>query len=99
MVNRRDVWTIPTKHYKGSHFAVFPPEIPRLCILAGSRPNDTILDPFAGSGTTGAVAISLHRKAVLCELNTEYARLIKERITNEEAFYQPTLNDGGIYEN
>ena len=99
MVNRRDVWTISTKHYKGSHFAVFPPEIPRLCILAGSRPNDTILDPFAGSGTTGAVAISLHRKAVLCELNTEYARLIKERITNEEAFYQPTLNDGGIYEN
>ena len=93
MVNRRDVWTISTKHYKGSHFAVFPPEIPRLCILAGSKPGDTILDPFAGSGTTGAVAISLRRRAVLCELNVEYVGLIRERITNEEAFYQPTLND------
>lgn len=89
--NRRDVWTIVTKPYHGAHFAVFPPEIPRLCILAGSRQGDTILDPFAGSGTTGAVAISLYRKAVLCELNTEYAELIKERITNEEAFYQPDL--------
>ena len=93
MVNRRDVWTISTKPYKGSHFAVFPPEIPRLCILAGSKPGDTILDPFAGSGTTGAVAISLRRRAVLCELNVEYVGLIRERITNEEAFYQPTLND------
>jgi len=93
MVNRRDVWTISTKHYKGSHFAVFPPEIPRLCILAGSKPGDTILDPFAGSGTTGAVAISLRRRAVLCELNVEYVGLIRERITNEEAFSQPRLFD------
>ena len=84
MVNRRDVWPISTKPYKGSHFAVFPPEIPRLCILAGSKPGDTILDPFAGSGTTGAVAISLRRMAVLCELNVEYVGLIRERITNKE---------------
>jgi len=91
--NRRDIWTIKSKPYNGAHFAVFPPEIPRLCILAGSKPGDTILDPFAGSGTTGAVAISLRRRAVLCELNVEYVGLIRERITNEEAFYQPTLND------
>jgi len=89
--NRRDVWTIKTKPYSGAHFAVFPPEIPRLCILAGSRRGDIVLDPFAGSGKTGAVAISLRRKAVLCELNADYATLIRERITNEEAFYQQDL--------
>jgi len=90
--NRRDVWAIKTKPYNGAHFAVFPSEIPRLCILAGSRRGDIILDPFAGSGTTGAVAISLRRKAVLCELNAEdYATLIRERVTSEEAFYQQDL--------
>jgi DNA modification methylase len=79
MVNRRDVWTISTKPYKGSHFAVFPPEIPRLCILAGSKPGDTILDPFGGSGTTGEVAASEGRKAILIELNPEYVKLAKNR--------------------
>src|SRR5690606_24854580 len=52
----RDVWTISTKPYQGAHFAVFPPEIPERCIRAGSREGDTVLDPFAGSGTTGEVA-------------------------------------------
>ncbi|MFQ5589566.1 MAG: DNA-methyltransferase [Phycisphaerae bacterium] len=77
--NRRSVWTIPTAPYAEAHFATFPPTLPRLCILAGSRPGDTVLDPFAGSGTTGMVAIDLARKAVLIELNPEYVELIRQR--------------------
>jgi len=91
MANRRDVWVIPTEPYNGAHFAVFPSELPRLCILVGSRYGDIVLDPFAGSGTTGAVAISLYRKAVLCELNTDYIKLIKKRIATEETFCKLNL--------
>ena len=77
--NRRSVWTINTQPYKGAHFATFPVEIPRICILAGSRPGDTVLDPFGGSGTTGAVALESGRKAILCELNPAYCDLINQR--------------------
>ena len=77
--NRRSVWTINTQPYKGAHFATFPVEIPRICILAGSRPGDTVLDPFGGSGTTGAVALENGRKAILCELNPAYCDLINQR--------------------
>ena len=54
--NKRDVWTITNKPYKGAHFAVFPPDLIEPCILAGSERGDIILDPFMGSGTTGMVA-------------------------------------------
>ena len=77
--NRRSVWEITTKPYAEAHFATFPPELPRLCILAGSKPGDTILDPFAGSGTTGEVAQELGRHATLIELNPAYCELIKRR--------------------
>jgi DNA modification methylase len=76
----RSVWTIATQPYKGAHFAVFPPELPRRCILAGSRPGDVVLDPFAGSGTTCAVARSLGRVFVGVELNAKYATLSDRRI-------------------
>ena len=79
--NRRDVWSITVQPYSDAHFATFPEELPRLCILAGSKPGDTVLDPFAGSGTTGKVALELGRKALLCELNPEYGELIKKRTT------------------
>ena len=79
--NRRDVWSITVQPYSDAHFATFPEELPRLCILAGSKPGDTVLDPFAGSGTTGKVALELGRKALLCELNPEYGKLIKKRTT------------------
>ena len=54
--NRRDVWTIATRPYKGAHLSTFPEELAKICILAGSKPGDTVLDPFSGSGTTGAAA-------------------------------------------
>lgn len=84
--NRRSVWTINTQPYKGAHFATFPTEIPQVCILAGTKAGDTVLDPFGGSGTTGAVALELGRSAVLCELNPEYGKLIQERCTTTAGF-------------
>jgi DNA modification methylase len=77
--NKRSVWTIPTQPYSQAHFATFPEEIPKLCILAGSRVGDTVLDPFAGSGTVGRVALELGRRAVLIELNPAYVELASER--------------------
>lgn len=78
--NRRSVWTVTTKPYKGAHFATFPPDLINPCVLAGSRPGDIVLDPFGGSGTTGAVAKKHGRSAVLCELNPEYIKLAEARI-------------------
>jgi len=78
--NLRSVWNFATHSYKGAHFATFPPELPRRCILAASRPGDTILDPFAGSGTTLAVAQELGREFVGIELAEEYLPLIKARL-------------------
>jgi DNA modification methylase len=77
--NRRSVWHIPTQPYPEAHFATFTPEIPRLCILAGSKPGDTVLDPFGGSGTTGMVAQDLGRNSILIELNPAYCDLIRQR--------------------
>lgn len=78
--NKRSVWTVTTKPYKGAHFATFPPDLIEPCILAGSRPGDLVLDPFGGSGTTAAVAVKHGRRAVLCELNPEYIALAHQRM-------------------
>ena len=77
--NKRSVWTVATKPYSEAHFATFPPDLIRPCILAGSRGGDTVLDPFGGSGTTGQVAIEHGRRAILCELNPAYCNLIRQR--------------------
>ena len=79
--NRRSVWHISTRPYKGAHFATFPPALIEPCIKAGCPAGGTVLDPFGGSGTTGRVANDLGRKAILCELNTSYVELIKQRLT------------------
>lgn len=79
--NRRSVWTVATRPYKGAHFATFPPALIEPCILAGSRPGDWVLDPFMGSGTTAEVAIRHGRMALGCELNPEYKKLIDERVS------------------
>ena len=78
--NRRSVWTVTTKPFKGAHFATFPPDLIEPCILAGCPVDGTVLDPFGGSGTTAGVAIKHGRKAILCELNPEYAALAPERV-------------------
>jgi DNA modification methylase len=79
--NQRNVWTIATKPFSEAHFATFPPEIPRRCIKAGSKPGDTVLDPFGGSGTTLLVADRLGRHGIGVELNPEYAAMARRRIT------------------
>lgn len=78
--NRRSVWTVTTKPYSGAHFAVMPPDLVEPCILAGCPEGGTVLDPFAGSGTTLAVAAELGRNAIGCELNPEYIELAEQRI-------------------
>ena len=89
--NRRSVWTVSTKPFKGAHFATFPPDLIEPCILAGCPVGGTVLDPFGGSGTTAGVAIKHGRRAVLCELNPEYAALIPARVA---AICPPRLDDG-----
>lgn len=84
--NKRSVWTVPTVPFPGSHFAVYPPELIRPCIRAGSEPGDTVLDPFSGSGTTGAVATFEGRRYLGIDLNREYLDL-----SLRTRFQQPTL--------
>jgi len=79
--NKRSVWSVNTKSYKGAHFATYPPELIRPCILAGCPKGGVVIDPFGGSGTTAAVANEEGRDAVLCELNPEYISLINKRLS------------------
>jgi DNA modification methylase len=78
--NRRSVWTIATVPYPDEHTATFPPELPERCILAGCPPGGTVLDPFAGTGTVGEVALRNGRSAVLIELNAGYCDAIRARL-------------------
>lgn len=77
---KRSVWTVTTKPYKGAHFATFPPDLIEPCVLAGSRPGDTVLDPFFGAGTTGLVAQKHGREYIGIEINPDYAELARVRI-------------------
>ena len=79
VANKRSVWTVNTKPYKGAHFAVFPQELIEPCIMAGAPQGGVVLDPFMGSGTTAQVAQNLGRQYLGCELNPEYAPLQAER--------------------
>jgi len=81
--NKRSVWTVTTKPFKGAHFATFPKDLIEPCVLAGCPEGGTVLDPFGGSGTTGIVAAQHNRNAVLLELNQEYIDLAKQRINKE----------------
>ena len=86
--NKRDVWTITTKPFKGAHFAVMPEALVEPCVLAGSAEGDTVLDPFTGSGTVAVVANRHGRNFVGTELNAEYAQIAYDRITGDA----PMLN-------
>tara|TARA_B100000427_G_scaffold195701_1_gene162687 strand:- start:441 stop:1307 length:867 start_codon:yes stop_codon:yes gene_type:complete len=93
---KRSVWNVQTKPYRGSHFAVYPPELIEPCILAGSEEGDIVLDPFMGSGTTAMVAKSLGRHYMGCELHEDYGNLIQKRIGESEPVnevsQEPTIN-------
>jgi len=80
MKNKRSVWSVTNKPYKGAHFACYPPDLIEPCILAGSEEGDIILDPFMGSGTTAMVAKKNSRAYIGCELHEEYASLQTDRI-------------------
>ena len=82
--NKRSVWSVNKRPYKGAHFATFPPDLIEPCILAGSEPGDIILDPFMGSGTTAMVAKQHGRYYMGCELHEDYGDLIKNRVPDEE---------------
>lgn len=79
-INKRDVWTVSTKSFKGAHFAVFPTKLITPCVLAGSAKGDTVLDPFCGSGTTGIVCAEYEREFIGIDLNPEYVEMAEKRI-------------------
>jgi site-specific DNA-methyltransferase (cytosine-N4-specific) len=82
MKNKRTVWSINTQPYPGAHFAVFPQDLVRPCILAGSSHGDMVLDPFLGSGTVGLVSLELGRKCLGIEIKPDYLKLADQRVSN-----------------
>jgi site-specific DNA-methyltransferase (adenine-specific) len=89
--NKRSVWSVTTRPFKGAHFATFPPALIEPCILAGCPEGGTVLDPFFGAGTTGLVAQRHNRKWIGCELNPEYAAIAQARIESESTLF--TIGD------
>jgi len=83
MKNKRNVWTVTTKPFKGAHFATFPKDLIEPCIKAGCPEGGVVLDPFGGSGTTGIVSALNNRNAILIELNPEYVKIAEDRIEKE----------------
>lgn len=78
--NKRTVWTVTTRPFKGAHFAVFPPKLIEPCIMAGSRPGDIVIDPFGGAGTTTLQAMTHDRDSIYIDLNPEYLNIALERL-------------------
>ena len=89
---KRSVWNVQTKPYKGAHFATFPADLIEPCIKAGSEKGDIVLDPFMGSGTTAAVAKSLGRDYIGCELHEDYGNLIQKRVREYHPVPDPEVN-------
>jgi site-specific DNA-methyltransferase (adenine-specific) len=87
--NKRSVWEVQLRPYKGAHFATFPPDLIEPCVLAGCPEGGIVLDPFGGSGTTAGVALKHNRNAVLCELNPKYADIIPDRIESISEIKNP----------
>lgn len=87
--NKRTVWTVPSEPYSGAHFATFPPELIRPCILAGAPRDGVVLDPFFGAGTTGLVCIEEGREYIGIELNPAYIKIAEDRLAG--VHYQPKL--------
>jgi len=83
--NKRDVWSVPVKTYRGAHFATYPPDLIEPCVLAGCPVDGTVIDPFSGAATTGVVACQKNRNYIGIELNPEYAKLSEDRLSKEAA--------------
>lgn len=81
MANKKSVWTVATQPYSEAHFATYPKELIRPCILAGCPAGGTVLDPFFGSGTTGEVSLEESRNYIGIELNPEYIKIAQKRIS------------------
>jgi DNA modification methylase len=96
---KRSVWTMGPEPYSGNHYAAFPTELPRICIKAGSRVGDIVLDPFMGSATTAQVALENNRQYLGCELNTEYANLQQDRINNQLSKKSIVIENDGTFGN
>ena len=80
--NRRSVWTVASRAFRGAHFAPFPPALIEPCVLACSRPGDVVLDPFFGAGTTGVVALRHGRSYLGLELNPKYIEIARQRLAD-----------------
>ena len=102
--NRRDVWQLPSEPTAEAHYATFPAELAKLCILAGSRLGDLVFDPFLGSGTTGEAAERLGRRWIGIELSANYVALSRRRTAQSglpfnrlgrEAALSPAATGGG----
>jgi DNA modification methylase len=96
MRNKRSVWTITTKPFKGAHFAVMPEALVEPCVLASSRPNDLVLDPFTGSGTVGVVALKHGRNFIGTELNPEYAEIARNRVESSQPMFNNVTIENGV---
>lgn len=80
--NPGDMWSIPTAPLPAAHFAAFPPDLPRRCIVAGCRPGGTVLDPFSGAGTTALAAQQLGRRAIGIDINATYHDIALRRMAD-----------------
>ena len=89
--NRRTVWSIKTEPFKYAHFAVFPEELIKPCILGGSNRGDMVLDPFFGSGTVGIVGLKLNRRFVGIELNPDFIEIARRRFIEEHLSTSPLV--------
>jgi DNA modification methylase len=96
MRNKRTVWGLNTKSYRGAHFATWPPALVEPMILAGCPTGGTVLDPFSGSATTGMVALQEGRNYIGIDLHEDYLDLAKARIEGRKAPQEPTLEGSGV---
>ena len=89
--NKRSVWTVPPKPFKGAHVATFPPDLIAPCVLAGCPEGGTVLDPFGGAGTTGLVAQQHNRDSILIELNPDYIEIAEKRLNNDAPLFNEVV--------
>ena len=92
--NARNVWTIATQPFSGAHFATMPPDLAERCIKAGSKPGDTVLDPFGGAGTTAVAADRHGRRSIMIDLSADYATLAGQRLHDDRIKRVPAALKG-----